>query len=209
MGNTEYPDSKRMKRRAISDIIAVLLLLAITVAGAVLVAAFFQGNNIFRPDATNTGAQTASLKITGYDTRDGELISGIATFDNTLDDTLTSGSEFIVINVENKGISKLVLQGVEINGIDHPWDDLTSGDLPPTYPVAGKFGMILISDTPPGGPFTLLSTNEIQRNGEVRLVIKLSADIDPDIQLNEPIRIKFNTNLLDTSETIITSGGVR
>lgn len=193
---------KGMKRKAISDVIATLMLLAITVAGAVLVSAFFQGNNIFSPNSNNAATQTASLKITGYDTRDGVDLSGISSLDNTFDSTLTSGTEFIVLNVENRGISNTILRGLEINGIDHSWYESTGVLDPPGIP-AGEFSIIRISDT------TLLTTNELQRNDEVRLVIKLSSSITPNINLNEPIRIKFTTNLIDNSETLITSGGVR
>lgn len=196
---------KGMKHRAISDVIATLLLLGITVAGAVLVSAFFQGNNIFSPNSSSAGSQTASLKIVGYDTRDGTNISGISTFDNVFNSALTSGTEFIVLNVKNQGISKLVLQSIEINDVDHTWDQ-TTGNLPPTFPAAGKFSIIPTSND---APIPLSNTNEIQSNDEVRLVIKLSSSITPDINLNESIRIKFTTNLIDNSETLITSGGVR
>jgi flagellin-like protein len=193
---------KGMKRRAISDVIATLMLLAITVAGAVLVSAFFQGNNLFSPDTSNLGTQTASLKIIGYDTRDGLDLSSIPSLDNTFDGTLDSGMELIVLNVENQGISNAILQGLELNGIDHSWYEST-GSLDPAAIPAGEFSIIPASD------ITLLSTNELQRNDEVRLVIKLSSAITPDINLNEPIRIKFTTNLIDDSDTLITSGGVR
>jgi len=200
--NKRFLKMKGMKRRAISDVIATLMLLAITVAGAVLVSAFFQGTNVFRPDASNPGTQTASLKIIGYDTRDGLDLSGISSLDNTFDGTLDSGMEFIVLNVENQGISNAVLQGLELNGIDHSWYQST-GDLTPTDIPAGEFSIIHTSG------IALLTTNELQRNNEVRLVIKLSSSISPEINLNEPIRIKFTTNLIDNSETLITSGGVR
>lgn len=192
---------KKMQHRAISDIIATLLLLGITVAGAVLVASFFQGNAVFRPDASNPGTQTASIKIVGYDTRDGPDISGITTIDNTLTGILTS-DEIIVLNVENQGMTKVVLQAVEINDVDHTWDQST-GDLPPTYPAAGKFSIIPTSND---SPIPIISTNELQRNDQVRLVIKLNT---PDINLNDPVRIRIITNLIDSSETIITSGGAR
>ena len=198
---------KRMKHRAISDIIATLLLLGITVAGAVLVSAFFQGNNIFRYDSTISGTQTAALKITGYDTRDGLTLSRINTFDNTTPgSTLNSGTDFIVLTVLNQGINKAVLQGVEINDINHDWDTATKGVVfPGTKPVAGKFSIISTSNSV---PITQLSTNEIDKNQEVRLVIKLSSSL-PNISLNEPMRIKFYTNLIDSSPVVITSGGVR
>ena len=216
---------KEMRRRAISDVIATLLLLGITVAGAVLVTAFFQGNSVFRHDASNPGTQSASIKIIGYDTRDSTDLSGIDFLDNYLDsptpflctiscntdaDALpdaaaAGGTEFIVLTVRNQGISKVTLQGVEINDIDHSWDSTTSTfDLSAThYPTAGKFSIISTSGT------IQSSTNELQRNAEARLVIKLSDNISEDIDVNQPIRTRITTNLLDPSASIITSGGVR
>ena len=195
---------KSMEHRGISDIIAVLLLLGITVAGAVLVSTFFQGNNIFRYDSTTSGTQTASLKITGYDTRDGTTLSGINTFDNTFNSALTAGSEYIVLTVQNQGINKVVIQGVEVNDVTHTWDTATKGAaFPATTPGAGMFSIIPTSTSTPQS-----STNEVDRNGEVRLVVKLSSSLS-NISLNEPMRIKFYTNLIDSDPVVITSGGVR
>jgi len=216
--------TKGMKHRAVSDVIAVLLLLGITVAGAVLVSAFFQGNSVFRPDATSPGTQTASIKIIGYDTRDGSDLSGIGVLDNFLDAptpflctscsnpdasalpaaAAAGGTEFIVLTVRNQGMSKVSLQSVEVNGIDHSWSASTSGILSTTnYPAAGKFSII------PTSSIIQSSTNELQSNGEARLVIKLSDGISQDIDVNQPIRTRIITNLLDPSATIISSGGVR
>ena len=223
--NKGFSKMKGMKHRAVSDIIATLLLLGITVAGAVLVAAFFQGNSVFRPDATSPGTQTASIKIIGYDTRDSSDLSGIDFLDNFLDappflctitcnaspddlPSATSGTEFIVLTVRNQGMSKVSLQSVEVNGIDHSWDASTSSNVlsAASYPAAGKFSIISTSNT---APITQSSTNEMQSNGEARLVIKLSDDISQDIDVNQPIRTRIITNLLDPSATIITSGSVR
>jgi len=226
--NKRFSKMKGMKHKAVSDIIATLLLLGITVAGAVLVAAFFQGNSVFRPDATSPGTQTASIKIIGYDTRDGSDLSGIDFLDNYLDAATpflctscsnpdanalpaalaAGGTEFIVLTVRNQGMSKVSLQSVEVNGIDHSWDASTTSDVlsAASYPVAGKFSIISTSNT---APITQSSTNELQSNGEARLVIKLSGDISQDIDATQPIRIRVITNLLDPSATIITSGSVR
>ena len=214
-----------IKRRAVSDIIAVLLLLGVTVAGAILVSAFFSGSNVIRFDSS-AGTQNAAIKITGYDTRDGLDLSGIGTIDNNLDSptpilcTLScnvtpnnlpsaGGTDFIVLNIENQGISKVTLQAVSINDVEHRWDSTTGGtDLlsPGTYPDAGKFSLI---ETSNGVSITQRSTNELDRNDEARVVIKLSETIDPDIDLSTSVRIKLVTNLIDSSETLITSGSVR
>ena len=233
----EFPNMRVMKQRGISDIIAVLLLLGITVAGAVLVAAFFQGNNIFRPDASSPGTQTASIKIIGYDTRDGTDLSGITNMNNFIDapvpflctttcagalvDTMpvagaTGGTEFIILTVQNKGINKSTLQSVEVSGIEHPWDSATAGDdlITTSIPKAGYFSIISTSNAL---PIKQKPTNELLRNDEVRLVIKLSENIDPDLAdptvddmyRDQPIVIRLITNLLDPPATVITSGGVR
>jgi len=223
--NKEDLKMKKVKRRAVSDIIATLLLLGITVAGAVLVAAFFQGNNVFRPDATNPGTQSASIKIFGYDTRDGDELSGIANLNNTLGAPIPylrtnstapnnlptdvpEGNEFIVLTVRNQGINNAILQSVEINGVEHRWDENTANDelIVTSYPDDGTFSIISTSNT---APIIQSPTNELQRNGEARLVIKLSSAITPSIQLSQPIRTRIITNLLDPSATIITSGSVR
>ncbi|MGQ0795984.1 MAG: archaellin/type IV pilin N-terminal domain-containing protein [Nitrosopumilaceae archaeon] len=216
-----------MKRKGISDIIAVLLLLGITVAGAVLVAAFFQGNNVFRADASNPGTQNSGIKITGYDTRDGTTLSGIATLDNSLDsppslctttcDMLllpaTGGTEFIVLTVRNEGINKAQLQSVVINEIEHSWDSTTGGNalvIPGSYPAGGKFSIVSTITADQS------STNVLDRNGDARLVVKLSSDIDTDsdpligdIKIPQSMRVRLITDLIDPQETVISSGGVR
>lgn len=224
------PKVKEMKHRGISDIIAVLLLLAITVAGAVLVSAFFSGNAIFRPDASNTGTQSASVKIIGYDTRDGVALSGITNLDNVLGVPIPylrtnstalnnlptdapEGNEFIVLTVRNQGINKVTLQSVEINGVEHSWDGNTANDdlIATSYPDDGTFSIVPTSNTIPPSHLNIVQspTNVLERNGEARLVIKLSSDITPSIELSQPIRTRIITDLLDPSAIIISSGGVR
>ena len=215
-----------MKHRAISDIIAVLLLMGITVAGAVLVSAFLSGSNIIRFDSNNSGTQNSALKITGYDTRDGLDLSEIGTIDNNTDSptpflcTLScepndnmlpsaGGTEFIVLNVDNPGISKTVVQAVEINGIEHTFDTSTGGTDLSDINNRPDDGMFSIIETSNNAPITQRSSKEIDRNDEVRLVIKLSDAIDPDIDLNDPVRIRLVTNLIDPNQVVITSGSVR
>ena len=215
-----------MKHRAISDIIAVLLLMGITVAGAVLVSAFFSGSNIIRFDSNNSGTQNSALKITGYDTRDGLDLSGIGTIDNNIDSPIpflctlscaasdnmlpsAGGTEFIVLNVDNPGISKTVVQAVEINGIEHTFDTSTGGTDLSDINNRPDDGMFSIIETSNNAPITQRSSKEIDRNDEVRLVIKLSDAIDPDIDLNDPVRIRLVTNLIDPNQVVITSGSVR
>ena len=211
--NEKLYKAKTMNRRAVSDIIAVLLLLGITVAGAVLISTFFSSNKIFQYDSTSSGTQTATLKITGYDTRDGTCLSGISTFDNSnpTNSVLTAGSEYIVLNIMNQGFNKLTLQGVEINDITHTWDTTTKNlAFPGTKPAAGMFSILPTSSSTGCVVQTPLqkSTSEVDRNGEVKIVVRLSSSLS-NIGLNEPVRVKFYTDKIDQPAIIITSGGVR
>jgi flagellin-like protein len=219
------PQRNALRRRGISDIIAVLLLLGITVAGAVLVSTFFSDTKVLQFNSSNSGTQNAALKITGYDTRDGLNLSEIGTIDNKLDSPTpilctmscnvtpnalpsASGTDFIVLNLENEGITKVTLQAIEINGVEHTWASPGGTDLmqPNTFPLAGKFSII---PTTNGVSIMQRTTNEIDRNDEVRVVVKLSETIDPDIGLSDSVRIKLLTNLIDSSDELITSGSVR
>lgn len=216
-----------MKKRGVSDIIATLLLLGITVAGAVLVSSFFSNSNLLQSQG-NASSQSASIKIINYDTRDGANLSDIVGFDNLLDASpklcskscngptkdntpSTGGTEFIILTVRNTGINPVIVQSVEVNNVEHSWDVNTGGKVlaltvPPSYPVSGKFSIVPVANT---APITQSSTNKLNSNDEFRLIIKLSETINPDIGLNEPIKIRVFTDLVDSSAVIITSGGVR
>ena len=233
--NEGFSKIDHRKQRGVSDVIAVLLLLGITVAGAVLVSAFFSGNNAFRFDTNNQGTQTSYLKIIGYDTRDGFKLSNVTSLNNTKQFDATpsictsscstfpdnlptaglalNGTEFIVLNVRNDGPTSATIQSVVINDgfrdRDHAWDTNTKGlNLLNTanIPKAGKFSIIESTNKTPQ---TQRSTNEITKNDEVRLVIKLSKDISGNFDANQPIRIRLITNLIDPPETTITAGSVR
>jgi len=65
----------RKKRRAVSDIIATLLMVVITVAGGIVVLNFVQTTDIIQSTETISSEEAAiSIKITGYDTRDSCII---------------------------------------------------------------------------------------------------------------------------------------
>lgn len=225
MHHEDPPKLADMKKRGVSDIIATLLLMGITVAGAVLISTFFSNSGLLQTQS-DASSQSASIKITGYDTRDGGNLSGITNFNNTLDasprlctiscnvspDDIPSsdGTEFIILTVRNTGSKQILIQSVEINNIDHSWDTntgdkiLTLATPPPSYPVAGKFSIIQVTGTPKQS-----SVNQLNSNDEVRLVIKLSAAINPDIGLGEPIKVRIYTDKIDSPAITITSGGVR
>ncbi len=223
MGPKDTQKLTNMKRRGVSEIIATLLLMGITVAGAVLISAFFSGTNLTQAQS-NTSTQSSSIKITGYDTRDRTTLSGIAGLDNKWEANPTlctkscnslavknklpsaGGTEFIVLKIRNTGPNVVKILTVEINNVEHSWNN-TSGILalvgpPIRYPLDGQFEIMTSSNS-------LTSDNKLTSDAEVSLLIKLSKNYTSDIGINQPMEVRVFTDLVDSPATSITSGGVR
>ena len=217
---THFPKKSSLrKRRGISEVIVTLLLLAVTVSGSALISVFFIGDNF----TTTTGAsggigaaldeEVASIypvQITGYDTRDSADLSGITALDNVSNSLLCSKScvgstDFIVLDIGNKNPESFFMSSILVNGTEHVFDDSAAGDLLGTsFPDEGKFSII-----PPINDVTLTqsSDKEINAGADVRLVIRLSEDMDKDIKLNKAIRIVIHSSLLHDAKTIVISSG--
>jgi len=137
------------RRRAISEIITTMLLLLVTIIGALMVSSFFTGTDITGAGSgisftSITRTAAASIKITGYDTRDSIDLSGISVLDNSLlvvpsdrklctdscggtsggpaNNLPPTGTEFIVLTITNAGSNSVILTNVFINDIGHSWD---------------------------------------------------------------------------------------
>jgi hypothetical protein len=205
------------------------MLLAITTAGALFLANLVQGSNLGGVSQTVgvSGYSKYSIKLTGYDTRDGAELSGIATLDNKFDKKICTtsctafadnvpfdangGTEFIVLQVRNVSPNPVFVRNVQINGVSHPWDTQTGGktfdasanDLNGKYPLSGKFSIVSTSS------LVQKSDNIINEDEEVRLIIKLSRDINSDISLTRPIQVWLDFGGQRSSEFVILSGETR
>lgn len=218
------------RRKAVSQIIATLLLVAITVVAAVMVSGIFQRGltNVNTNVITNTKIGD-SIKITGYDTRDSNTLSSITNLNNFLSPSLCTtscsganadniptggGTEFIVLKIKNVSTSPVTIKDILVNDIDHLPDIHVGGTLDASssnnllsggYPHNGKFTII---PAPPNNSIVQIS-NQLSGGNEERLVIKLSKSITPDITQGTPIRIHFITGNLEQSIFAISSGGAR
>ena len=218
-------------KRAVSVIISVLLILAITTVGAVFVANFIQASSITTISQTpQSKIIVDSIKLTSYDTRDSTTLSAISSLNNKLDGELCTdrckafsdniptsalgGTDFIVVQIRNKNVNSVTIYNVQINGILHNWDPQTSGVLLDAsgdntsgkYPSAGKFSVVPISNN---SPLKQRLSPELKSDEEVRLVIKLSSDIKPDIQLGKPIQILVNFGSNQLVEYLILTGDTK
>jgi len=206
---------KNSKRRAMSDIIVTLMLVGITVAGALMVWVMFSTSSDFLDPAGMSAGNSRSgqLKIIGYDTRDGSNLSLISELDNVPDNMLCTiscdgtGTDFIVLKIRNVSLELIEMDSVSINEVLHQWDDSTSDiELGTSYPSEGTFS--IISDTNSGSLIQSSSTL-MQTNEQVRLVVRLSGDISSDIELNGSIRVGFSNLDVDAPVIIIDSGAAR
>ena len=205
--------NKKIPRRAISEVIASLLLLAITVVGGIIVWTAVSGTG---PSVHIESPEAFNVKIIGFDTRDGIGLSGITGLDNSFDKTLTGGSEYIVLTIRNPNVNSVYLDNVMVDLITYTWDENTAGAALSSGPAAGKFSIIPKS----GDDLTIVQQADftINEGFDVRLVIKLNSDIklyeltDPEPLIADkklfqrPIPIEINTGIFDTKTFVIPGG---
>jgi flagellin-like protein len=210
------------KNRAVAEVISSLLLVAITVVGAVLLTTFLDESFVSGGLAVSSATDSAikGIKLTAYDTRDGSDLMDYVDLDNsvTTDQKLcratcsgfpnslpaAGGTEFMVIQFENRSVNSIFMEDVILNGVKYDWDPNTNGNtLDTTYPGDGKFSILHDDDGT-----TIQQPIEIQSGQKVNLVIKLDSD-NPDIQLSKTIQAKINIGASSLSEFLIESGGAQ
>jgi len=143
------------RRRAVSETIGTMLLLVITVVGAVIISnflqdGFFQGVN---QNASGVDSRADSIQLTGFDTRDSEKLINVFSLDNNFNelsggwlcakgndpectmslnaDDIPSddGTEFIALQLRNMNTDSVFLRNIQVNNVLHEWDDGTASTL--------------------------------------------------------------------------------
>ena len=221
------------KRRAVSQIIGTMLILAITVAGAVLLSNLMSKEFFALDQHPVAEARIDSISLTSYDTRDSVELTNVPDLNNTFNQMLCTkgdsagctignvdnlpkngGTEFIVLQIRNMNINSVFIHNILINNVGHTWDNLAVGNIVLTndlgsggnYPRAGTFSIIPVEND---APIKQLATNEIPGDGEVRLVIKLSDEIPQDIGMWSSLRVLVNFGGSQPAEFIILSGDAK
>lgn len=220
------------KRRGVSEVISTILILAITMVGAVFVSSLIQNSMLTATDQTkHTDVSSKSVRLIGYDTRDSTNLSQIVLLDNKLDQKLCTiscslnkdniptglageGTEFLIIQIRNSNINPVYLQNIWINNIEHSWDGQTAGklfdssidDYTGKYPLSGKFSIIPWDN---GVPLIQQTSVKIENDQEVRIVIKLHDSFPDDLELWRPMKIDLNFGTPEPAEFIILSGDSR
>ena len=223
------------KRRAVSETIGTLLLLVVTVAGAVVLSNFIS-DGFFGVDQNRSTVEASSdsIHLTGFDTRDSSELINIASLNNKFDKFLCAkgnnpnctivtpddipsddGTEFIAIQIRNMNSETVTLQNIQVNNELHRWDAGTAGilfdaslsaDAGTRYPRAGFFSILPSSDRVE--PDEQFSNQEILSGEEVRVIIKLSEDLS-DIKMWDSVQIVVNFGGAYPADFIVSSGDAK
>lgn len=217
--------NSKSKRRAVSVVISTLLVLAITIVGALSI------SNLMSTSALTTVNQTPkaiiaanSVLLTAYDTRDGASLFNISNFDNFFDNVLCTvcatsindipsngGTDFVVIKLWNQNSNPINIKTLQINGILHNWDfntrnvDFDGSTSPPAFPRDGMYSIIPTSS----GSLTQQNSQLVEGDQEVMLVIKLSRSFTSDIVLGKPLQILVNIGDEQPAKYIILTGDTK
>lgn len=224
------------KRRAVSETIATMLLLAITVAGAVVVSSFVSDGFFSGVDQSpSADASADSIQLTGYDTRDSDTLINVVSLDNNFNSVLCAkgndpactmsvladdipgdaGTEFIALQLRNMNPNSVYLQNIQVNNVLHAWDDGTAGwsfdaslsaDAGTKYPRAGFFSIIPSPDRPNSDK--QFASQEVNGNEEVRVIIKLSENLS-DIKMWDSVQIVVNFGGNIPANFIVSSGDAK
>ena len=225
------------KRKAVAETIGTLLILAITVAGAVLVANFVRdGFFDVSQNPSGSDARADSIQLTGYDTRDSNTLINVASLDNVFNDDPTlcakgndaectiiiadnipkdDGTEFIALQLRNMNTNSVFLSNIQVNNVLHAWDDGTAGWSFDATLSGGagttypKAGFFSIIPSPDRpNPDKQFVSQEVQGNEEVRVIIKLSETLS-DIKMWDSMLIVVNFGGSQPAQFIVSSGDAK
>jgi len=219
------------KKRAVAEVISSLLLVAITVVGAVILTTFLDESFISGGlSASGSDSTTKTIKLIKFDSRDGGNLLGLTGLNNTspTDQLLcrascnanpnlspsVNGTEFLVIQIENRSVNPIFLHNVWLGNATHSWDsgtanvilDPTGSSISGNYPVDGTFSIFPTNVVM--GTTKQNIDKQIESGQTVNLLIKLD-NTNPDIQLSKTIRAQFNIGANQLSEFLIESGGAQ
>ena len=210
------------KKRGVSVVISTLLVLAITVVGALSI------SNLMSTSALTSANQTPkaiiaanSVLLTAYDTRDGSTLFNIANFHNEFDGVLctvcaitpnntpsTGGTDFIALQLWNQNTNQIHIKSVQVNGVPHVWDtttrnvDFNGSTSSPDFPRAGMFSIIPTSSQ----TLTQQDSQIVDGDREILLIIKLNPVFPSNLELGKPLQILINIGDEQPVEHIVLTG---
>ena len=215
-----------------------MLLLVITVVGAVMISNFLQDGFFQGVDQNPSGVEASpnSIQLTGFDTRDAEDLINVADLDNEFNQILCAkgndakctmsgtasdipgvigGTEFISLQLRNMNTGSIFLRNVQVNNELHEWDSGTAGN-----ELKAINNLDAGTMYPRAGFFSIIpspdrpnsekqfASQEVQGNEEVRIIIKLDENLS-DIKMWDTMLIVVNFGSSQPAQFIISSGDAK
>jgi len=217
-------------RRAVSETIATMLLLAITVAGAVVVSSFVSDGFFSGLDQSPSSVEASadSIQLTGYDTRDSDTLINVVNLDNNFvnepklcakgndllectnaladinnipRDLANPGTDFIALQLRNMSPNSVFLQNIQVNNILHAWDIGTADNQ-----LDASSSLNAGTGYPRAGFFSIIKSPD-RPNNEIQFPSQ-------EVRGNEEVRviIKLSENLSniemwDSMQIVVNFGG--
>lgn len=225
------------KRRGVSETIGTLLLLVITVVGAVMISNFVS-DGFFGVNQKSSGSDSSSdsMQLTGYDTRDSSALINVLALDNDFNSILCAkgndlncdvtpvtaddipsddGTEFIALQLRNMNTGSVFIQNIQVNNELHEWDAGTASIILDASNSVGAgtsypragFFSIIPSPDRPNSEKQFVS-QEVQGNEEFRVIIKLSENLS-DIKMWDSMQIVVNFGGPQPADFIVSSGDAK
>jgi len=190
------------RRRAVSETIGTMLLLVITVVGAVMISNFLQDGFFQGLDQNPSGVESRadSIQLTGFDTRDSIKLINVQDLDNKFvvlsggmlcakgndpnctmslnpnDIPSDDGTEFIALQLRNMNTGSVYLRNIQVNNELHDWDGGTAG-----FDLDAQFSADAGTKYPRAGFFSIIPSPD-RPNSEKQFVSQ-------EIRGNEEVRV--------------------
>ena len=186
-----------IKRRAVSPIIATLLLVAIAVVGGAIIFSFSQG--YFASTQLSGPPAVDLINVLGYDLSDSDTlylhnqqqydITSVCPTSTCKQGHLYTG-DYITVFLTNDGSRRATLADVRFGGTIYTYEQADEGDLFTADPVEqGKYRIVNIANAT-NGYYSAEPTSTIEPGKVVTLVFK----INDDMRDNAPIQLKLTTS---------------
>ncbi len=178
----------RTSHRAVAEVIATLLLVAIAVVGGTIIFVFSQG---FFNQAQISGTPTIELvKILGYDARDVQFLDAHdgATMPDAGSDSFTSGKnvgEYVVVYIKNDSVGKILFSEIRLGGTVYDYIEAPVGGLVPF--TAGTGGTYTVMDNSTHG---IVGQVGVAEPGET---IGIIFDLEENFPMGRDTQFKLTT----------------
>ena len=219
------------KRRAVTETIGTMMILIVTVAGAVILSNLLS-EEFFAVDQNPVAeARLDSIQLTSYDTRDSVKLTNVRNLNNTFSQMLCTdgasnkcdantstvannlpsvdvnpapsnqGTEFIVLQIRNMNVEPVFIHNVLINNVGHAWDENSIGTLDLTNNL-GSGG-----NYPAAGKFSIIPVENNYQNTKQANTNQIQGDEEVKLVIKLSNQIPQDIGMWSSLRVLVNFGG--